>query len=111
MPLLKAFPLGLMLHGTTSVSLADGATHTKLTALGKITAGDKSEIGVIILEPSSSDLLLGMEFLSAFNKSLFVHGDTVSLIDSDSFSPEPKTKARAMVKAKSKARAKTKPKK
>ena len=95
MPLLKAFPLGLILHGTTDVVLADGNTHTKLTALGNITAGEKSEVGVIILEPSSSDLLLGMEFLSTFNLSLFVHDDMVSLIDSDTLPKrEPKVQAK-----------------
>ena len=63
--------------------LADGATHAKLTALANITLGAESKIGVVILEPTSTDLLLGMEFLSVFNKSLFVHGDEISLIDSD----------------------------
>ena len=48
-----------------------------------VTLGAESKIGVVILEPTSTDLLLGMEFLSVFNKSLFVHGDQVALIDSD----------------------------
>ncbi len=73
MPLLKAFPLGLPLYGTTSVILADGTTASKLTALGKASLGLETKIGVIILEPSSSDILIGMDFLRRFEKVLLLH--------------------------------------
>lgn len=40
-------------------------------ALVKMT--DSTEIGLVILEPRSSDVLIGMEFLRAFKMSLFVY--------------------------------------
>jgi predicted aspartyl protease len=36
LPILQAFPVGLVLHGTVPISLADGSTQTKLTCLGTI---------------------------------------------------------------------------
>lgn len=73
MPLLKAFPLGLLLYGTTEVTLADGSNAVKLTAKGAVKIGGRMEIGVIILEPSSVDVLLGMDFPTKFERVLFVH--------------------------------------
>lgn len=73
MPLVQAFHLGLPLIGTAGVVLADGTKAYKLTALGKAHLETEEEIGVIILEPSSSDVLLGMDFLRTFNKVLMVH--------------------------------------
>lgn len=74
MPLLKAFPLGLILYGTTEVTLADGSAAAKLTAkAGVRVAGGTLEIGVAILEPSSTEVLVGMGFLDKFERVLFVH--------------------------------------
>lgn len=73
MPLLTAFPLGLPLFGTTSVMLADGTTASKLTALGRAELGPETKIGIVILEPNSSDILVGMEFLRSFEKVLLLH--------------------------------------
>lgn len=83
MPLFEAFPLGLVLQGTTSVVLADGSTSVKLTALGEVRIGTESEVGVIILEPSSDDLLLGMDFLAKFNKTLRVSPGTQTVVLDD----------------------------
>jgi predicted aspartyl protease len=71
-PLLKAFPLGLVLEGTTTVVLADGSTAYKLTALGEVDVGGDARSGVILLEPSSTEVLIGMQFLTTFNRSLLV---------------------------------------
>lgn len=87
MPLLKAFPLGLLLYGTVEVTLADGSTAPKITAKGAVHMGDERQIGVVILEPSMTDILLGMDFLRKFNRVLFVNQSdgTVMLISSDEF--------------------------
>jgi|SRR5208283_1932626 len=66
MPLFQAFPLGLPLFGTTGVILADGTQAFKLTALGTTHLGEENNLGVIILEPTSSDVLIGMDFLRTF---------------------------------------------
>src|SRR5580698_8430251 len=66
MPFVRAFPLGLPLIGTTSVVLADGKTHDKFIAMSSASlTGELSEqweVGTVILEPSSTDILVGMEF-------------------------------------------------
>lgn len=73
MPLVQAFPLGLLLYGTTTVTLADGASTYKLTAQAMVVMGKASEIGIAILEPSSTEVLIGMEFLQTFERVLLLH--------------------------------------
>jgi predicted aspartyl protease len=81
MPLLRALPLGLLLYGTTSVELADGSKSTKLTARGMVGVEGESKVGVVILEPSSDEVLLGMAFLRLFKRGLFVTQNVVLLVD------------------------------
>jgi predicted aspartyl protease len=85
MPMKDAIPLGLVLSGTTSATLADGSSSHKLTALGTAIVGEESNLGVVLLSLGSgpSDVLVGMEFLRAFNKTLFVRGQQVELVDTD----------------------------
>jgi hypothetical protein len=78
----RGFPLGLVLAGTAITTLADGTKSYKLTALGEVFVGDERQRGVILLDSGPSDVLIGMELLKAFNKSLFLHEVLVSLIDS-----------------------------
>jgi predicted aspartyl protease len=73
MPLVRAFPLGLILFGTTTVVLADGSTKYKLTALGTAVKEGQDQAGVIILDESSNDILIGMDFLRKFQKVLMLH--------------------------------------
>lgn len=49
--------------------------------------GDELQVGVVILETSMTDILLGMDFLRKFNRVLFVDQSdgTVMLIKSDEF--------------------------
>jgi predicted aspartyl protease len=77
MPMVQAFPLGLVLMGTTNVVLADGSTDTKLIALGRVRLGASGERqGVVILEPNNTtDILIGMEFLAQFELTLVLIGE------------------------------------
>jgi predicted aspartyl protease len=83
MPLVEALPLGLILSGTTSTILADGSSSFKLTALGTAVVDSEKRIGTILLNLGSGpcDVLIGMEFLASFAKTLFVHHQAVVLID------------------------------
>jgi predicted aspartyl protease len=85
MPLIQAFPLGLPLHGTTSVTLADGQEQYKLLAGGRLCVGNRKnfEFGLVILEQTSTDILVGMDFLRTFKLALFVTQLGVSLLDED----------------------------
>lgn len=83
MPLVKAFPLGLPLAGASSITLADGKLHEKMIAMCNVLLGDQNRSGMVILEPASRDVLIGMTFLNIFKKTLFVQGErkAVALID------------------------------
>jgi predicted aspartyl protease len=72
LPILNAFPIGLLLQGTMPITLADGSTQTKLTCLGSIHFDAAEEIGIIIIEWQNTDVLVGMEFLRRFKKQLRV---------------------------------------
>ena len=72
LPILQAFPVGLILNGTMPITLADGSTQTKLTCLGQLHFDNESQVGLIIIEPNSTDILLGMDFLKKFNRKLIV---------------------------------------
>ena len=85
MPLASAFPLGLSLFGTSSVVLADGNSQTKLLALCTVYLTDEQQIGEVILEPSSTEVLVGMKFISGFRKTLLVNDRRVALMDADWF--------------------------
>lgn len=81
LPLIQAIKLGLVLHGTTFVTLADGSQSFKLTAKGMVAIKGESQIGVAILEPSSTEILLGMGFLRLFNRALYVSHDAIIVTD------------------------------
>jgi predicted aspartyl protease len=81
MPIMMALPLGLALYGTTSVQFGDGKTSTRFTALAVARLGVDSEAGVVILEPSHDTILVGMEFLNAFKKTVFMHRGMLMMMD------------------------------
>ena len=72
MPLVRAFPLGLMLHGITDVVLADGSVHDKLAAKATITVDKEARTDVAILEPGSNEVLVGIDFLRIFKRILLL---------------------------------------
>jgi predicted aspartyl protease len=90
-PILDAFPIGLLLRGTTPITLADGSTQTKLTCLGLIHFDGKDEAGIIIVEWQNTDVLVGMEFLRTFKKRLSVDpaNGLVEIVDAPAPTPPP----------------------
>lgn len=89
LPILKAFPLGLLLSGTMGITLADGSTHARLTARGMLYFDGAQKVGLILLEWQNTDILLGMDFLIKFRKQLTVDAvnRTVEIVDA----PRPAT--------------------
>jgi predicted aspartyl protease len=83
MPLVKAFPLALVLLGTTNVTFGDGSSSTRITALGVSSVHSEARTGVIILEPSGRDILIGMDFLKKFGRVVIVHPNMpgIALVD------------------------------
>ncbi len=81
MPLIKAFPLGLILDGTTSVVLADGSESYNLVARGTVSVNAESKLGTILLETTGNEVLLGMDFLRRFKKALLISRSAVAMFD------------------------------
>jgi hypothetical protein len=67
--------------------LADGSKSVKLTARGIAEMEGESEVGVVVLEPNSSEVLIGMAFLRLFKRALLLSQDKVYLVD-ESRTPE-----------------------
>jgi predicted aspartyl protease len=89
LPILNAFPIGLLLQGTMPITLADGSTQTKLTCLGTIHFDGADQVGIIIIEWQNTDVLVGMEFLRRFKKNLLVDptNDLVQIVDAPTPTP------------------------
>jgi predicted aspartyl protease len=83
MPIVEAFPLALVLTGTTTTILADGSQSFKFTALGHVKIGDQDEVGVILLNTGQSDVLVGMEFLRVFKRTLLISHRGFVLVDTE----------------------------
>src|SRR5262245_3729704 len=83
LPLQNAFSLGLPLESTVTVQYADGSKSVCLTVLAKVTFQDQVEIGVVVLAPNASDILIGMDFLRRFNLGLFVSKKKIVVIPED----------------------------
>ena len=80
LPLAVAIELALPLEGTTSVMLADGSTAAKLTAQAQATLLEESEVGIVIIEFHSPEILVGMDFLRRFRRGLIVSRQVIGLV-------------------------------
>lgn len=80
-PLVQAFPLGLILEGTTSVVLADGSTSINLVARGQVDVEGEKRIGTVLLDAGAADVLLGMDFLRHFKRILYISSSGIILAD------------------------------
>jgi predicted aspartyl protease len=72
LPILQAFPIGLLLAGAMSITLADGSSHLKLYCFGNIGFDNEKHNGTIMIENSGEIALVGMQFLRAFSRRLVV---------------------------------------
>ena len=72
LPFTVACSLQLPLEGTTTVSLADNSPLVMLTALANATLAERTELGTVYISTTSETLLLGMDFLSRFDRALVV---------------------------------------
>lgn len=81
MPIMSALPLGLPLCGTTSVEFGDGNSSARFTAFCSINLEGEIEAGIAILEPSTTQIIVGMEFLGRFKKSVAMHRGVLILLD------------------------------
>jgi len=81
MPIMSALPLGLTLYGTASVQFGDSSP--RFTALGtaRICGETDPQVGVVILEPSTTEVLVGMAFITSFKKAVFFYRGFLALID------------------------------
>lgn len=71
LPMLEAFPFGLLLRGTMPVTLADGSVKQTLYCLGGIHFEGDHEVGVVLID-SDGTPLVGMSFLRQFKRELVV---------------------------------------
>ena len=83
LPVEHAFSLKLPLEGTAQSTLADDSTATCYTALGTVTYDADTHIGVVMLEPYSTDILIGMAFLRQFGLGLMVMKGQVMPVNED----------------------------
>jgi predicted aspartyl protease len=97
LPILNAFPIGLLLQGTMPITLADGSNQTKLTCLGSIHFDGAAHVGIIIIEWQNTDVLVGMEFLRRFQKQLRVDptNNLIEIVDAPVPAPAPAPPAAA----------------
>lgn len=79
-PFSVAFALGIPLDGTNTFTLANGAKHVALMGLVFATFSGREELGVAVLS-TSSDILIGMDFLRRFNRALVVSQNGIFLVD------------------------------
>lgn len=71
LPFAEAFPLGLVLTGVTSYTIADGSTMHNFVCLGQI-AIDKKNISVAIDIQPKGKILAGMKLLAKIGKIMKV---------------------------------------
>lgn len=83
LPIQHAFSLKLPLDGTVTVTLADGSSTVCLTVLAKTTFDGETQLGVVSLEAGSQDVLIGMDFLRKFRKSVIITKNEVILLEED----------------------------
>lgn len=72
-PLVQAFPIGLVLRGTINLTLADGSTQARLMCLGMAHFEGEEQLDLITIETTGDQVLIGMQFLNRFQLELRVN--------------------------------------
>lgn len=72
LPLVYALKVGLILRSTASFTLADGSVQHTILCLGTIRLNKEEQSGLISIS-KGNDVLIGMEFLKKFNKTLHLN--------------------------------------
>lgn len=79
--------------GTTNVSLADGSTQASLVALASTHFGGVEKQGLVLLHEGPGDILLGVQFLKAYELILLVSHGQSPILDTEEglrgLAPEP----------------------
>jgi predicted aspartyl protease len=81
MPISALIDLGLKSEGAARVTLGDGSTIDNLVASGLVTVGSQTNTCDILLDESSTDVLVGLSLLRAFKLGLIITETTVLLYD------------------------------
>jgi predicted aspartyl protease len=82
LPFAEIIPLGLKVNGAVSVQLGNGMVIDNGVAEGVVTLSSQSEVGTIILDENSNDILVGLDFLRKFKLGLILTDTVVVLYDS-----------------------------
>jgi predicted aspartyl protease len=81
LPLIEMIDLGLSTQGAANVTLGDGSVISNLVSTGTVTLGAQIESGTILLDETSTDILVGMAFLREFKMALILTNSAVVLYD------------------------------
>jgi predicted aspartyl protease len=81
LPSNEMIPLGLKIGGATSVILGNGQAVDNWVAEGLVTLSAQAEIGTIVLDDGSADVLVGLDFLRKFDLGLVLTETVVLLYD------------------------------
>lgn len=88
LPYIQAFPLGLILTGVQSSTLADGSISHHFVCIGSVTYDSKTVATTIDIQPNCN-VLLGTKLLRLLGKTLIVDpvNNKVELINSPTPTP------------------------
>lgn len=81
MPISAMIDLGLKSEGAARVTLGDGSTIDNLVARGTVSIGSQTKTCDILLDESSTEVLIGLSLLRAFKLSLLITETAILLYD------------------------------
>ena len=81
LPYSEMIDLGLSVHGAANVQLGDGSIITSDLSSGKVSLGDLDATGTIVLDETSAEVLIGMDFLREFKLALILTNSAIVLYD------------------------------